>query len=627
MTTQRVDTQRLMAAATRQLQKPLPPDLKIQIDINAEARLLELRFPYDQALVERVKQLDGRKWNADARCWTVPAAQVVSVIEQLGDLAEPTPTVYDAFLQERARRLTLDTTRKQLDTDLELPLAVPLWGYQKVGVKFVMQAGFRALIADDVGLGKTPQAIAVAMVERDRTLVLCPAAVKINWRKKIRWFLGLQCAACAEPDTRRRNKEGLVHTCATLYDGQGQDGSSDNQFHVTNFETFIKRRAEFEAMGFTLLVIDEAHYLTNKDAKRTLAVFGGTAKVKTEENGKQVVKKRPVLPFIVPKCVMLTATPVNNRPAELFPLVNYLDPGRFPSFWTYGNRYGAFAPGNQSGLPSTPRNLDELHTKIGDIVIRRLEQEVNADRPRAIEDELWLELSPAQRREYNKLMKELLGDWAEKGKPTLAAMHPLREFLIQAKLPLVWDTIQELNDAGKGVVMFATRIDPLVATQARFGKNTVLIDGSMSLVARQRSIDAIENGRALNAVISIRAGGTGIDGLQHKIHHGIFLDMDWVPALHHQAKGRIDRTGQRFTVRMLWAMVEGTVDEYLRQMHATKEAVTGAITDGAVRKKERKRSFFKSFVTKLKRDYKKELARVADADDEEGGITDNEGAV
>lgn len=557
---------------------------------------LGITFPRNEALQRAFKAgVDGRWWNPTEHRWEAPIVQIRRIVEVLGgpEAVVLDDEAYSAYHAEVERRKQLDQLRKSLTGALEVPgLITPLWGYQRVAVEFAKVAEFRCIFAHDVGLGKTPMGIAVGLYTRAKTLVICPAAVKIGWARKIKKFAGLD---------------------STTWEGDRVRGDRTNQFHIVGYEIFAKRKAELQAEGFDLVIVDECHNFANPKSLRSLALFGGSEKRKDKETGKQYRVKHAR--FQSKYCVMLTATAINNHPRELFPLLNYLAPDRFPNFYEYGMRYGAFPPGNLSGLPSKPMNLSDLHLRIGDIVLRVLEDEVQNDRPKALPPhDLWVELSAKQRREYNALLKALLGEW-EDAKPTLASMHVLREWLNQVKLDRVWELIDSLQNAGKSVVLFSTRLEPLRETMDRYGDNAVLITGDMTLKARQRSIDAFSEQHAKVACISLRAGGTGIDGLQFGGHHVVFLDQDWVPALHHQAKGRLDRTGQPYAVVTYFAMVENTVDEYLREILDRKLAVSSEIMDGKAVKQRRRKSVFKEFVLRLKQDYAAINAAAVDEDE------------
>lgn len=536
----------------------------------------------------------GRRWVHAARVWEVPVTQARHLVAALGG---PTAVVMDAgahsaYTREADRRETLDTLRAAT-TDAPDPgpipgLVQPLWPYQRAAVGFALACDGRVVFAHEVGLGKTPMAIATALaLGARRTLVLCPASLKIGWVRKLRYFAATE---------------------GTVWDGDRVVGSLDAPFHVTSYEIFVRRRAEFVALGVDLVIVDECHNFCNPTTRRSLALYGGRERVKEPGTGRVRYVTHP--PFVTRWCVMLTATPLNNHPRELFPALHHLHPARFPSFFEYAMRYGAFAPGNLAGRPSTPRNLEELHERIGDIVLRVLESEVGTTRPRAHPDvHLWLELTPEDRAAYRALVDDVMGAWAASGKPTLPALHVLRAWLNARKLPLVWQTIDALHAAGEAVVLFSTRLEPLQATIAHYGLHDALLTGAQTPRRRQRAIDAFSEGRLPLLAISLRAGGTGIDELQYGGRVVIFLDLDFVPALHTQAKGRLDRTGQREPVQAYYALVKGTVDEYLYDLLATKAALADRIIDGRERRAVARQSLFRAFVARLRRAYQADTGR------------------
>lgn len=564
---------------------PEVPRYTYQFDIASDTRA-SLSFPYDQQLAGLLRaRIDGLAWNRKANRWELPKAQLpaaIALLENINGVVQLSPVAAKAAQAERERRAALDQIRSQHDTSLEIPTLLPLFGFQRVGVEFGLAAGGRALIADEMGLGKTPQAIGTALMLRlqrgvERVLVVCPASLKINWFREWIRFAGI------EP---------------TIWHGQKVIGPKDAAVHIINYDIFGKYRPELEDLGFDLLILDEAHYLKNKDAQRTQQIFGGYHRK----------SKTRLQPFPTTYALLLTGTPVLNRPAELFPLLHFLAPERFNDWFTYANRYGAWAPMNPEGKPSRPQNLDELHERTKDIVVRRKKTEVLTDLPPKLVSDIFVELSPDQRRSYRKALGEVAEQWAEAAKehkkPTLNELQILTSLLNNFKLAKVRELIDELQneDDVRPVLIFSTRLDPLKQLRTEYGDRAIYIDGSMSPEQRQLEVDRFQQGKATIALLSLRAAGVGLT--LTAADTVIFIDQDFVPANHQQAEDRAHRIGQVNPVQVYYLLAEGTIDEDLRALLGEKMAIVSQIADGEVRQLERQRSVFTDFVRRLKKRYK-----------------------
>jgi SWI/SNF-related matrix-associated actin-dependent regulator 1 of chromatin subfamily A len=584
--------------AERALDQPatvvVPERYTYAIDVVSDTRA-GLVCPYDQQVVTLLRdRVDGINWSRRDSRWEFPRTQmtnVVTLLESVGTV-ELTPQSEAALEDERTRRTQLDAIRLRHDTGLEIPTLLPLFGFQRVGVEFALAAGGRALIADEMGLGKTAQGIGTALLLRQtkdarRVLTVCPDSLKINWYREWIRFGGI------EP---------------TIWHGQKRIGDVDADVHVINYDIFGKFRDELEELDFDVLLIDEAHYLKNKDSLRTQAIFGGYHK-------KSRTRRKP---FSVPYVVLLTGTPVLNRPKELFPLLNYLAPDRFTDWFSYANRYGAWEPMNLEGRPSRPQNLDELHDRTKDIVIRRKKVDVLTDLPPKLISDVFVELTSDQRKEYRRALMDVAEEWKtaakEKKKPTLNELQILTGLLNQFKLDKVRELVEELQDKDdiRPVLVFCTRLAPLKQLRTEYGEQAIYIDGSMTPEHRQAEVDRFQKGEATIALLSLRAAGVGLT--LTKADTVIFIDQDFVPANHQQAEDRAHRIGQVNPVQIYYLLAEDTIDEDLRALLAEKAVITSQIADGERRGLERQRSVFADFVRRLKQRYK-QFTDVADADD------------
>lgn len=535
---------------------------------------IRVTFAFDRDMLERFKfEVDGRKWNKEEKCWVVPAPQLLKMVDVFGGVKNITATegVKKIYRDELERKTHLNEIRVKEDTNLDIPgLKLNLYPYQKVAVEFIDRAAGRAMDADQMGLGKTATAIGYATYRNLKTLVVCPKSVVIGWQREILRFTGKK---------------------ATIWTGNEKFGRIDAHWHLINYDVVEKRSAELRKAGFDLLVCDEATMIKNRQTKRAKSILGDW-------------KQRKLYPGIKTKHVIfLTGTPVMNRPVEAFVLLNFLDSERFNNFFQFTQKYGGWKG-------SEPRNLDDLHRRTQDLIIRRLKKDILTELPAKQRNDLYVELQPSEVKEYNELLNTLFRKWRSLGKPTIGEMPAIQQYLIQKKIPRLKEMVDEMLDQDRGILIYSCYINPLLELQKHYGDKAVVLHGQMSQTERQVSIDALKSGKAKVGLFSLGAGAMGIDGLQQSIDTVAFLDRWWVPSTHEQAEDRLFRIGQTKQVSVFYFTCEGTIDEYMGNILREKQKIIDEIVDGSLITGNANKSFFKEFVHILKKGYAADMVKI-----------------
>ena len=551
---------KMNAAPEKKIEDKIGP---ITVDLKNKSTAF-IVMPYNKSLMEQFKyEIDGRKWDGDEKRWEFPAVHLPKLKKLF-----PQATFSDkadhllSILIER--REELDEIRDLEDTKFKVPgLKLELFPYQKTGVQFVDRAGGRCLIADAPGLGKTAQSIAYAQLHNLKTLVVCPLSVVVNWKREIKKFTGKE---------------------STIWDRKSYDGKLGNQFHISHFDAVGKNNHWLRDQKFDLLVCDEATYLKNRQTIRAKSILGSW-------------KERRKYPGIKTKYVIfLTGTPVMSRPVEAFSLLNFLDKERFNNFYHFVQRYGGWRG-------QAPMNLQDLHDRTKDLVIRRKKENVFKEMPLKQRNDLYVELTSQEKKEYTQLLKEMFGKWKLEGKPSVQHMPKLQGFLIEKKLPRAIEMIDEFLDNDRSILIFSCYLTPLKLLKEHYGDNAAILTGEMNRTDRQQSIDNLVNKKAKVGLFSLRAAGMGIDGLQHVMDTVLFLDMGWLPAEHEQAEDRTHRIGQKNQVQAYYMICEDTIDEYMRDILKEKQEIADIIVDGALVTPDRNKSMFREFVRRINQAY------------------------
>lgn len=517
----------------------------------------------------------------------------------------------------KARAKDLDVTGFELEN-----MKVQPYVYQKQAAVFFEKAGGKAILGDSPGVGKTMAAIAYAVKNNLKTLVVCPASLKLNWKNEILRFTN-EKAYIYKYKLKKRSKEVLY-------------SKEESLFHIINYEaleTFIKlsvshrcshyqcdwketntkkkyiecpacKKAKtvksrvvgtvfedkdgisLEPNSYDLIVCDEAHYLKNPKANRT-----------------KVVKKSF---SAMPRKLLLTGTAIKSAPYEFFSLLNFVDPAEWKNAHQFGVKYCAGFQDNFGWDYSGSSNLDELYSRISPYFLRRLKSDVLAFLPPKTYTHFLLELSPEEYREYAAIEKKVVSE-TEEGAPDadhLSRIQKLKMFTSQVKANRGLEIIQNIIDGGEKIVVFAEYISTVEKIAAHFGEQAVVFTGKKNMSEKQEAVDKFMNDDSVKVFVgSIGAAGVGITLTISST--ALFIDQPWTPADREQAEDRIHRASTTADkVQIIRMICEETIDEDIIALLNAKEKVTSQVLDAKFIDKKVERvngSIFRELVETLLR--------------------------
>jgi SWI/SNF-related matrix-associated actin-dependent regulator 1 of chromatin subfamily A len=451
-----------------------------------------------------------------------------------------------------------------------LPEGLALLPYQAAGCRAILaseSAGKRGwLLGDEMGLGKTIQALVLtqAWATAGRpALVVCPASLRLNWRA----------------ESRRWRPGARIHVVAN-----GKDPiptPEDVDLVIVSYEGATKRAVELMARPWDVLVCDESHAIKNRLAKRTKAICGSWDKENGHTNG---------LADVAGRTLLLTGTPILNRPCELWTTLEALGLARqFGGWMCYAKRYCA---ANQvwTGTKmvwdfSGALNLEQLQTRLraSGQIVRRLKADVLTELPAKRRQIVTLEpdgSTPPLTAEERDLLAALERAWIAQVEELDApvgydfeAASRIRRKQAERKVSQVLTYVTEALETVDSLVLFAHHrdvIDSLADGLAKAGIAAVRLYGGMSDEDKNAAVEAFQAGKARVFVGSILAAGMGLT--LTRASTVVFAELDWRPAMLLQAEDRCHRIGQKDAVLSQILVVEGTFDAYLARMIADKMA-------------------------------------------------------
>lgn len=395
--------------------------------------------------------------------------------------------------------------------------------YQEWGVKYAIHQQ-RVLLGDEMGLGKTVQAIAAMVSLRNEGathfVVVCPASVLSNWCREINKHSDLSVimvhGSSRSASVSKWIEEGGV--AVTTYETTGATTLDDN-------------------FKYNYMVVDEAHYIKNRDAQRTV-------------NVRKLCQKAE-------KILFMTGTAIENKVDEMISLIEVLN----PDVATQIKRM-AF-------MSSAP----QFREAVAPVYYRRKREDVLTELPDKTETEEWCTLSgeEVQRYEDAVLSKNFAG--------ARRVSWNVDDVSLSSKANRMKELLAEAEAEGRKVIVFSFFLDTIEKVRGMLGDKCVgPINGSVPPQRRQEMVDEFDKAQP-GAVLAaqIQSGGTGLNIQSASVI--ILCEPQFKPSIENQAISRAYRMGQARNVLVYRLLCEDTVDEKIMEMLAEKQAVFDAFAD------------------------------------------------
>jgi SWI/SNF-related matrix-associated actin-dependent regulator 1 of chromatin subfamily A len=422
-----------------------------------------------------------------------------------------------------------------------------LYSHQVDGVAFLISKG-RAILGDDMGLGKTRQAIVGMQIAAPTgmILVVCPASLKLNWRREIRMV----------------DPASMIEVVG-VPDGR----SADPRWVIVNYDLLGSNAERLHSIPWSGIILDEAHFIKNNSQRTShcLKLLG--------------VSNNAGSPLTGPRQVyLLTGTPITNRPKDLFNLLRCVGHPSGRSFISFAKRYCDAYRNDYGWVTTGASNLEELNCLMKEVMLRRKKDEVLELPPKI---RTWVPVAIESSAAFNA--QRSFAQWfavSDASRPNdkdfLARLTKVRVALHKAKHRAVEERIRDVLATGQKVIVFTAFTDGLNKHKAAFGDACVTISGNSNAKERMLAVDRFQSDPMVRlAICNIIAGGVGITLTAGT--HVIFQDLDWVPANHLQAEDRAYRMGQTERVTVEYMLADGTLDVFIADLLETKLRLVGIV--------------------------------------------------
>ncbi|MFC6551139.1 SNF2 helicase associated domain-containing protein [Cohnella cellulosilytica] len=515
-----------------------------------DGRFLSLEQESFRDISRLFEDLDFHKTEMNGARMRLPAVRGFQLMDRFGDASR------GVQVGKTLRRLW-DNLRHPDNLDFEIPpgLEPILRDYQKFGFHWLKTLSYYRLggiLADDMGLGKTIQSIAYIVSETASppeegaspppVLIVCPASLIYNWEREIKRFAPSLRTVVAAGDPQER--EGLM-----------DDGLQDTDVWITSYPLLRRDIDWYERRTFRALFLDEAQAVKNHASLTSHAV-------RRLQAGQRFA---------------LTGTPIENSLEELWSIFEAVFPGLF---------------GSRKAFAELPR--DKVARMVRPFILRRLKGDVLKELPDKIESVQPSELSADQKRLYLAYLQRLQSDVARdlsadggfqrNRMKILAGLTRLRQLCCHpslflegyeggsGKLEQLLELVEECRGSGKRMLIFSQFTSMLdIIRQELDGRDVpyFYLDGATPSARRVEMCDAFNGGERDLFLISLKAGGTGLN--LTGADTVVLFDLWWNPAVEQQAADRAHRIGQKKVVQVFRLVAQGTIEEKMLQLQQRKK--------------------------------------------------------
>lgn len=431
--------------------------------------------------------------------------------------------------------------------------------FQRIGVRRIERFGGRALLADEMGLGKTCQSIwwLRYYYKLDQPIiVVCPKSIMFNWVREVKRFGGKKFYTEIIEAGMKPHRNFFR-------------GKPKKTVYIINYDILYKWIDFLVKAKPGCVIADECHYTKSRGAKRT--------------------KCLRVLAEHSPHMIAISGTPLTNRPAELWSILNMIRPEEWPSFYSYSRRYCAPRMTPWGIKHDGARHLDELHDRLKlSCMIRRKKNQVFKEMPPIIWDVV--RLSVNNRREYDlaerdfkKWMRDEFPHKAAKIKnnEAMAKYGYLRRLIGKLKMDAVREWLDNyLQDTEDKLIAFGVHRQMVRDYHDLYKENSVYVHGGVTGQNRQRAFDSFQDDKKIQLLFANSAAYVGWNG--QVASNILFYELFDRPADHGQAAARAHRIGQKGQVWAGFLVVPNTIEEQLAQKLTSKQNVLDAVLDGAI---------------------------------------------
>ena len=476
----------------------------------------------------------------------------------------------EGILKQRNESLPMDEAVLALLEELKNPKELPapadieadIRPYQLYGFRWMhnlMEHGMGGILADDMGLGKTLQSITflMSLPKEEASIVICPSSLMYNWKDEIENFAPKLTSEviCGTPEERMQ----LIR-------------ESGANVLITSYPLLRRDLLYYKKRHYEAIIIDEAQNIKNP------ASINASSVKQLEGNCR----------------FALTGTPIENSLTEIWSIFDFLMPNYMYSHAVFMNQF------EKPIANHSEEKLAMLHARMKPFILRRMKQDVLTELPEKTEEKILIELSEEQKKLYAAYLNHYRGEFDFEDEESmrhsqmqiLSALMRLRQICCHpktfvdnyegdsSKLEVLRELTKEALGNGHRILIFSqftSMLDLIREMLVNEGISYFIIEGETKLTERLESVKAFNEGEKDVFLISLKAGGTGLNlvGADTVIH----VDPWWNPAVEEQATDRAYRIGQTKNVHVIKLLAKDTIEEKIYRLQKKKQHLADSVID------------------------------------------------
>lgn len=521
--------------------------------------------PYEEHNLPLLRSIPGARWNKVGGHWDISLD--LADRHRLLEIADELKLTVDSMLRNATKLNPVATTG--------------LYPFQVEGVKWLAQRianKCKSLLGDDMGLGKTIQVL-MALPKNAQVVVVCPASLKYNWKTEILgdkefakkgWREDFKVNVLKGKDSWQSPLPGEITITSYNILPNWLEPPARKKMPWLQYKPILdafraKLKADHPELANAILVGDEWHFAKNWEAART--------------------RKVQELVYLVGSVVTLTGTPLDNRPQDLYGVlqsmgVAYQTFGSWNRYLELFNAYKDSWGGINWGMPRP-----EVPELLRRVMLRRKRVDVLPDLPTKTYTTV---VVPEVSKELQKDMDAIWENYsdylevadAKSDLPPFTEFSRIRQRLAEERIPAMLEYVAETEEQECPLVVFSAHLAPINELAKRNGWK--VITGNTKPEERQQIVNEFQSGKLLGIGVTIRAGGVGIT-LTHA-WKALFVDMEWNPGTNFQAEDRICRIGQKSNKCEIIRMVSNhPLDKHVQNLIGWKVAVIQAAIENSIK--------------------------------------------
>jgi SNF2 family DNA or RNA helicase len=547
--------------------------------IRKEKNNLKIEFEYDPILVQKIRRIPNRKFNAKKKVWTVPIANIKEVVDTLTpdgfQLSYDVAKLYDEKIKEKKKiRRVLANKLKESEKKLLKETNLPFFNFQKKGVAFltIIKSG---LLGDEPGLGKTIQSIGTLSITNSfPALIICPNTLKFQWYEEIKkWLPGKSCIIIGGTKKQREEK-----------------WKENADFCIMNYELLNRDLKYIKEKKWESIISDESTRISNPRTQQS-------------KNIKKIKANRRIA---------MTGTPLNNTVNDLWNIIDFCQPGSLGSYWQFTEQY---CIKDRWGSVTGYKNLPELKEKLYSLMIRRKKEEVLDDLPDKLCETIYLEFDKEEQQIYDAIKDEIIEELKEYELDTILNDKFLSNAVVKmvrlrqascsfelvskhthsVKVDALNELLTDILHESSKVIIFTTFKKMANILNNKLKKyNPLLFTGETEQEDRNKIVKLFNTNDKYKMLVMTDAGAHGLN-LQ-SANYIIHYDLPWSLSKVEQREGRAHRIGQKNKLTIFKLIVKNTIDEYVLKVLHNKQKTSDDLLE---REKVRKIKLSKHDVKKI----------------------------